>query len=189
MLLRNQRAGLADGIERPQAKQVDLDETRILDAVLVPLRDDDPFFRGAFQGHNFHQRLRGDQHPADMHGKMPRRADQLRGQLEHHGPFFLQLCGIRFIFARPLGDPIYILGSKSQCARHIAHRTAPLIGVDVAHHGRMLGAVALIDVGHYLISPVGLEVQVNVGGVVRSRGTVRVAGRSSHAFSVLTRIT
>jgi len=140
-----------------------------------------------------------------MHGEMPRRADQLRGQLQHQRPstkgrrkkqegrsiflfpfsFFHQFCGVRLVLARPLGDPIHVLGFEPQRARHIPHRTAPLIGVDVAHHGRMLGAVTLIDVSHHLIPPVGLEVQVDVRHVVMR---LRVTGRPSHAFSVLTRI-
>jgi len=209
-VLRNQRAGLADCVERPQAKQIDLDESCILDAVFVPLRDDDPFFCGALQRHDFHQGLCGDQHPAGMHGEVPRRADQLRGQLQHQRPstkgrrkkqegrwiflfpsflfpfsFFHQFCDVRLVLARPLGDPVHVLGFETQRARHIAHRTAPLIGVDVAHHGRMFGAVTLIDVSHHLIPPVGLEVQIDVRHVVMR---LRVTGRSSHAFSVLTRI-
>src|SRR5436309_1455374 len=54
------------GGEHPERQEIDLDEAGVVTGVLVPLADEPPFHRGTLDGNHFHQRARGDDHPADV---------------------------------------------------------------------------------------------------------------------------
>ena len=68
------RARFGDHPQCRQAQQIDLHQARILDAVLIPLRHDDPGLLTCSSGTTSASGSY-DQHPAHMDGQMPRDAD------------------------------------------------------------------------------------------------------------------
>ena len=63
---------LANQSQRAQTQQVDLDQPRILDAVLVPLAHDAPRHRRALERHHLVERRARDQHAAGVDGQVTR---------------------------------------------------------------------------------------------------------------------
>ena len=76
----DRRADLGDHAQGAQAQQIDFDQPGILDAVLVPLRYYKTRLGRMLERNHLDQRLRGDEHPADMDGQVPRRVACLRDE-------------------------------------------------------------------------------------------------------------
>jgi len=62
-----------------------------------------------------------------------------------------------------LGVGVLLAGAVAEGPGHVAHRGAGPVGDDVAHLGRVVATVRLVDVLDHLLTPVALDVDVDVG--------------------------
>ena len=84
VMLLDQRKGLADAGQHAERQDVDLQNAERVEVVLVPFDDGAVLHRRVLDRHQFGQRPAGDHKTADMLREMPRKADQLGGEVERH---------------------------------------------------------------------------------------------------------
>src|SRR2546427_7547477 len=63
---RDQLDALLDERQHAERQEVDLDETRVVAGILVPLAHDAVLHRGPLERHELHERPARDDHPADV---------------------------------------------------------------------------------------------------------------------------
>ena len=172
----DQVQALGDGGEGAQPQQVHLDETEILDVVLVELDHHPALHGGALHRDHVDQRLAGDQHPADVDGEMPGRALDGSQDLEELPPRQGPAGGVRLQAGRlqgvlhpplspavdGLGQPVDDRLGEAHRLAHLAHRETGLEGDHVGDHPGPLRPVLVVDVLDHLLAVVGGEVDVDV---------------------------
>ena len=188
--LRDQRGHLGHHAEGGETEQVDFHQAGVLDRVFVPLRDHDARLGRVFQRHDLHQRLCGHQHPAGMDREVPRHTDHLGRQVGEQrqvvggwspGHSVLRPQWGRgsvaggwvgrhragcHAFQGRLAHAVQLFRWKAKRPRGVAHGQPRPIGDNVTDQRRVFTAVAFIHVGDNLVSPIVLEIQVNIRGGV-----------------------
>ncbi len=169
--------------QHPQGQEVDLDEAGVVHRVLVPLAEHPPGHGRRHHRHQFHQRARGDDHPAHVLRNVAGEAVDLAGQghqiapggsvhlvveLRQAGHLLAQVTGSAALAA--LGQLVQLGFGQAQGLADVADGASDLVGGKRAHQGGVLRAELVVDPQDQLLPDVPREVQVDV----RHRGHLLV---------------
>ena len=157
--------------EDPQAEEVELDQPHPGAAVLVPLQHRAGVHPAALDRAHLAHRPLGQHHPAGVDAQVPRRTQQLVGELDHRcrdvvlvlhrdGPPGVDLLGPRVLLADGVAERL----------GHVPDRRLGSVADHVGHLGGVAPAVPAVDLLDHLLAPVGVEVDVDVRLLVAGRG-------------------
>ena len=169
--------GVADRRVHPQTQDVHLHKAQRLDVVLVVLRDHGAFGR-PLQRHPARDGIAGDDEAAEVRAEVHRTVVELLGEVEKHPP--APLVAQRVMHALGVGgehlaqlarrdprqvarEPVDLLDGQAERTRHHAHGAAGGHRVDGGHHRDVLAPEAPVDEVDDLVTPRGVEVDVDVG--------------------------
>ena len=183
-------AALFDQREHAERQEVDLDEARVVEGVLVPLADVAALHGRALDRHQLDDRLRGDHHAADVLAEVAREAGDLLGQLDEVAPDRrIDLAGVLGIHRHlvldvaaaapscPLRQPVELALGEAQRLADVADGAAQLVGGEAGDERGVLVAEVLVDAQDQLLADVAREVEVDVGHGARSRRSGSGRGR------------
>ena len=166
--------GAVDRAEHAQRQDVDLDETKRIEVVLVPLDDRAVLHGGVFHRHQAAELVPGDDEAAGVLTQMPRKASDGAGDrqpLPHLPGLGVQAVldeagiadpGLALDAVGGLGQALDHLEREAQCLAHIPERRLGPVGGDHASKSCAMAAVLAVDVLHDLFAPLVLEVYVDV---------------------------
>ncbi len=171
-VVRHQVEGLANGGQRPEAEQVDLEEAQGLDVVLVPLDHGAVLHRRRLDGHQLVDRQVTEEEAARVDGEMAGRVQQLvgePGQVLVDRPLRIEPRLLEEIIgelATPVGrearERVEVRLIDPQGLADLAHRRAGPVADDVGDHRRVPSPVAVVDVLDDLFAAVVLDVEIDV---------------------------
>ena len=84
-----------------------------------------------------------------------------------------------------LGPRVLLAGGVAERLGHVAHRRLGPVGDDVGHLGRVVAAVALVDVLDDLLAAVALDVDVDVRRAVALGGEEALEQQAERTASAL----
>ena len=160
---------VVQGGEHAEAEEVELDQAGRRAVVLVPLQHAASGHPSPLHRAHFHYRPVADDHAARVDAEMARKPEQLRRQLLNQRRQILALGQRLAALGRP-GPAVGLLGGVAEGLAYVAQGRAGPVGDDVGHLGGVEPAVAGVDVLDDLFAPARLDVDVDVGRPVASRG-------------------
>ena len=165
--LGGQVEGVLDGGQDAQAEEVELHQPHPGAAVLVPLQHRPVVHPAALDRAHLADRPLGQHHAAGMDAQMPRRLEQLLGQLDHRGRDSMIISAVAVdhlgVGVELLGPGILLAGGIAERLRHVPDRRLGPVADHVRHLCGIAPAVALVDLLDHLLAAVGVEVDVDVG--------------------------
>ena len=165
--------GVVQRGQHPETEQVELDEASASAVVLVPLQHRALVHPPPLDRAHLDHRPIADHHAARVDAKMPRRVFHLQRQLQHRfGDRAVGLrCGRRHTAPAVdlLRPGILLTRFEPERLGHVAHRRARPVRDHVGDLRCVVTAVALVDVLDHFLSPVALDVDVDVGRAVTLR--------------------
>ena len=162
----------AHAAQHAEAEHIDLHEFQRVDIVLVPFDDLAIIHRCRLDRHQLIKPIERQHKTAGMLREMPRRADQLLGELERQPEpaiFNIEVEFLGFFLRRPrCSSP----RSSGQRARDIfrqakrladfAHGAAGSVARDDGRQGRPRAAVGLVNPLNDFFTPLMLEIDINI---------------------------
>ncbi len=168
--------GVLDGREHTQPQDIDFDDTGALQGILVPLHHRAIGHGRGLQRDQCGEGRAGEDHPAVVNAQMPgnalqlrrqpqqlleRRSAEIRPKFTHHTFSFADALFI--VDIQVAGEALDQCGRKAQYAGYVPHGGFRPEGHQRAGHGGVIAPVALVDVLDDLLTPVGGEVDVDIG--------------------------
>ncbi len=168
---------VADGREHAQGEEVDLDETGIVDGVLVPLADEAPGHACGLNRYDGGERLGRDDDAADVLADVAREAGDLAGQLDEILPdgsadqraelgHEAHLIGDFGGVGKVVAELVELGEDRSWQAERLAdieYGAAEAVGGEGGNDGGVLSAVAVVDLLEDFVADVPREVEVDIG--------------------------
>ena len=156
---------LVDHRQGLQAQEVELHEARAFDPLHVELRRRQVRPRVLIQGRQFGQRPVADHHAGGMGGGVAVEPLQLQGHVQQAGDgLVLVASGAQArLDLDGLGQPVHLAERQLQHPADVAQHSPRLQRAEGDDLGHAVAAIALLDVGDHLLSPVLAEVDVEVG--------------------------
>ena len=157
--------------EDPQPQEVELDQPHPGAAVLVPLQHRAGVHPPALDRAHLAHRSLGQHHPAGVDAQVPRRPQQLVGELDHRRRdvvLVLHRDGAPGVDL--LGPGVLLTDGVAERLGHVADRRLGPVADHVGHLRGVAPAVPAVDLLDHLLASVGVEVDVDVGLFVTGRG-------------------
>ncbi len=158
-----------EGGEHAQAEEVDLDQADGGAVVLVPLENAPVLHAAPLDGADLDDRPVADDHAAGVDAEMPREALDLLRQVDHRLGDVVVLGVGQAVAVGLLRPGVEGALGMAEGLAHVPDRRLRPVGDDVGHLGRVLPAVALVDVLDGLFPSPVLDVEVDVGRAVALR--------------------
>ena len=180
-MLAEQCKAATDGRQHAECQHVHFQNAELVQVILVPLDDRAVGHRGVLDGHQPAQRLFSNHETTDVLGKVPGEADDLtrqRQQPVHHGTVGIESRLPDTFRAHCLAIPplqvarhtAELVFGQPQRPAHVANGTAGTVGDHGGRQRRPFPAVPGVDVLDHLLTPLVLEVHVNVRRLVTLAG-------------------
>src|ERR1700719_1609473 len=173
----DQIEGLAHAGQHAEREDVDLENMQRVEVVLVPCDDGAVPHRRVLDRHQLGQRAAGDHKAADMLREMPRKADQLRGEVEREAQGAVSgvepglahpLIGDRVVAPAPhdAGERSDDIDAETQDLADLADRRARAVADYGGGETGAVAAVFFVDVLDHFFAPLVLEIDIDVGRLV-----------------------
>ena len=166
---------LLDERQHPEREEVDLDEPRVVAAVLVPLAEDPALPGRRLERNQLHERPARDDHPADVLRDMPGQPPDLPGQLGERAPRRRVELRAELVDPGQLArDPVLsgicqlrelldVSHREAERFPHLAHDRPRSVGREGADEPDVVVPVPLVHGEDQLFADVAREVDVDVG--------------------------
>ena len=164
---RHQVDHVVQGAQHAQSQQVELHQPHGRAVVLVPLEHAAIGHAGPLHRAHLDHRPVAHHHPPGVDAQVPGEVLHLPGQLQHLGGDLVvgPLAGLGLEplpRVELLGPGVLLARVGPQGLGHVAHRGAGPVGDHVGHLGRVVTAVAPVDVLDHLLPAAALDVEVDV---------------------------
>ena len=164
-------------VSMPSARTSIFENAEPVEVVLVPFDDGAVLHRRILDRHQLGQRPAGDHKAADMLREMPRKADQLRGEVEREAQGAVgrvepglahPLIGDRVVAPAPddAGERGDDIDAEAQNLADLADRRARAVADHGGGETGPVAAVFFVDVLDHLLAPLVLEIDIDVGRLV-----------------------
>ena len=162
--------------QRTKGQEVDLHETRVVDAVLIPVTDVTPLHGAGLHRYLLGERGRAQDHATGVLSQVFGEAVELSRQVDQVAPhrrvgpvaelrqrhhLLVQIPGVMGV--DPLGQLAQVLGGETQGLAHVADGTLDLVGADHAREDGPVGPPLLVHPLDELLTNITWKVQVDVG--------------------------